>query len=368
MLLAVGLAYPATATAQPEQRGLKEPFSSARQRSASGGLDDTPWVEQCDGSRAPASSSESLQCRQWRVEWHQDGKLWGAITAPTQAGVISLRDRALSFVRDDARLFDQAIDRRFATPGPPICDVCRASDPAGASGMFGDGQRFAGSDVRKAVVATAPKVDALQKALFEQHVPRMREVARHAHDTKTAKAAKQYVKALRTALFDLVRARLWLENAVVLHSKSLVDQTNKLVGGRTDALAKDFAALQNAIATEVKRAYGGRYDQEGTEAAGKHLQVDFEQLVVRAHHMDGTTKSVWFEGSINLDGSITGHSLVAPKDGQPRCSDHTVACGFEQVPAVLRFSARAEASQGNRNVVELWFQQGSWLRAPLFSR
>jgi hypothetical protein len=358
---------PATATAEPE-RSLKEPFSAAGVRAGPGGVDDTPLAEQCDGSRALALSSVTSQCRQWMIEWRQDGKVWGVTVAPTSSAVISMRDRTMSFVRDDARFFDLAVDRRFTSPSPPICDLCRARDPAGASGMFGDGQRFAGSEVRRAIVATVPKLDALQKALLEQHTVRMRDVARYAREPKTAKAAKQYAKALRTAIFDLARARLLLENANVLQSKPLVDQADKLVGGRTTALEKDYAALQDAIANELKQRYGGRWDQEGSDSAGKHLQVDFERLAVRASHVDDSSKSVWFEGAINLDGSVTGHSLVAPKDGKTSCTDHTVACGFERVPAVLRFSRRAGASQGKSDVVELWFQQGGWLRAPLFSR
>ena len=354
----------ADASPEPEQKTLKEPFSSARARSGSG---DEPLVEQCDGTRTLASSVDALQCRQWKVEWQQDGKAWGVVTASTATGVLTMRDRTMAFLRDETRFFDAPLDRRFVA-GPAICDACRANDPAAPSGMFGDGQRFAGSEIRRAVTTAMPKADSLQKALLEQHVPRLRDVARYASDPKTSKSAKQYVKALHVALFDVARAKLWLENATVLQDKKLVDQAEKLVGGRVESLRKDYEALEDAIANELKRQYAGRWGQEGSDNEDKHLQVDFERLSVRANHLDGSSRSVWFEGTVNLDGSITGHSLVAPKNGETSCSDHTVACGFERVPSVLRFSQRREGPQGNRNVVELWFQQGSWVRAPLFSR
>jgi hypothetical protein len=370
--LAVGILFlglvqaPATA-AEPEGPALKEPFSGPTARAGVAGLEE-PLAQRCDGSRGPVLTSATTQCRVWMVEWQQDGKVWGVMVAPTFDAVVSMRERTMAFVRDDARYFDQPLDRRFASPGPAICDLCKAMDPAGGSGMFGDGQRFAGSEVRRAIVSVQPSVDALQKAVFEQHAPRLREVARYARDPKTAKPAKQYVQATRAAIFDLAKAKLMLENANVLQSKPLVDQAAKLVKDRAATLDKSYGALQDAIANELKRAYGGRWDQEGSDATGKHLQVDFERLAVKASHVDGSSKSVWFEGSISLDGSVTGHSLVAPKDGQTRCSDHTIACGFEQVPAVLRFSRRSDPSHGKQNVVELWFQQGGWLRAPLFSR
>lgn len=363
-VLVMGVAASSSTRGTPSDEGLKEPFVS-RGALRSSASDEAVWVEACDGSRKRVSEAETSGCEQWTVEWRRDGEVWGVSSAASMSDVVAQRDRTLGFVRYDARFFGK-VDRLHGDPGPPICDVCDASEAA--SGLFGVGQRFGPSESQRALKAIAPRVEGLEKALFGEHLPRVRRLARLAHDSKTARATKQYVGHIRAALVALAQAKLSLDDAAMLRSRAPIVRAQKLIAGRAKALQRDFVAVQAAVARELRRAYAGRYVQEGPNAENKALQLDFDGAQVTARYLQGTATSVWFEGAIGLDGSITGHSLVTPKHEALRCSDHTEACGFERVRAVLRFSERESGPENQRHAVELWFQQGEWVRAPIFSR
>ncbi len=355
-----------TVAAAPSGEGLKEPFATDGPGRSVGG-DEEAVTEGCDGTRKPMIDVATVSCRQWRVEWSRDGKVWGIASAESLEEVLRQREATLAFARLDTRFGAGNPDPRYRDPSPPICDLCGAEKTA-ASGLFGDGQRFGGSEARRALEAARPQVEALEKALYDEHLPRYREIARLGHEPKTAAAAKKYMADLRGSLVALAQAKLALEDANVLRSPSFLRGTEKLIGGKVQALERDFEALQAAVAKEVQRAYGGTYNQEGPDAQGKSLLVTLDGTKVTATFQQGTAKSTWFEGTVNLDGSITGQSLVAPPDTPLRCSDHTEACGYQRVRAVLRFSERSNAPKGQTHAVELWFQQREWVRAPIFSR
>jgi len=67
---------------------------------------------------------------------------------------------------------------------------------------------------------------------------------------------------------------------------------------------------------------------------------------------------------VGLDGSLHGRSLMAPAGKTLSCAEHTEACGYAYIPALIRFSVR----EPKQEVLELWFQKAKWVRANPFSR
>ncbi len=320
-------------------------------------------VEACDGVRKKADDPGALQCTRWKVEWTQGGKVWGVVTGPTLDAVIAERDRHVGFARQYARFFDKAMDTRWASPSDPICDACKDTT---ANGRWGTGQKFSGAASRQAVADAQGKVDALRTALAE-HAGNLTDTARLHRDPKTSKPAKKYATQLEQAMVEVAAGQLAIDNAAVLRAADAAKKAGVNAEARTKALAESLGALQVAVAKEVARAHGGRYLEDG--ANGPFLEVKFTDAKVTATYVTGPASSTWFEGAVGLDGSVTGKSLVAPEKGTLQCQEHTVECGYVHVPAVLRFSERADAdAKKPREVAELWFQQSSWVAAKPFSR
>ncbi len=323
-------------------------------------------TESCDGARTtPTGDARALECSQWRVVWREGGTPWGFVTASSYDAVIADRERQLGFARQYARFFEVPVDERYAEPSPPICSTCQPQAPVG---RWGDGQKFSDSAARRAIAKAEGDIKALDAAL-EEHVPRLKDVARLARDSSTAKAAKAYAKQLRQGVLDQAKARLALDNAVVFRSEKNAKQVSDVATARVESLGGASTALLKAVGTAVSKAHGGRYyDGAASSPERAHLEVEVDGTAVKATYVIGAAQSTWFEGEVALDGGIAGRSLVAPEKGALRCQDHTVDCGYVYIDSVLRFSERKDPEQKMVQVAELWFRRAKWVMAKPFTR
>lgn len=330
---------------------------------------DTVAVEQCDGSRTrPAAKPKALTCARWKIEWTKGGKIWGVTSADSFAAVIAERERQLGFARQYARLFELPFDARWSAPSQPVCDACEQNVPTSPSGLWGDAQAFGANPTIAALAEGRTKLAALETAVVDVHLPRLRDIARLSRASATARLAKAYGKTLDGAVGDLVKLQLDLENAAIFRSQEQVKRTTKAIEARTKALEASAGALVGAVAKTVAKVHGGKYSEEGAAAGAKtQLVVEFVGDKVTATLVAGESKSVWFEGNVHLDGRVAGKSLVAPENVALTCAAHSTECGFVYVPAILRFDERAD-ERGKRRIVELWFQQSTWAHAKPFWR
>lgn len=339
---------------------------------AKGGAPATPsepaLVEACDGSRqSPSADVGMLSCRRWVIAWQEGGTPWGFVTADSYDGVIAERERQLGFARLYARFFEQPLDERYTDPSPPICETCETGGPVG---RWGDGQKFGDAAAREALAAAEAKLAALDAAL-DEHMPRLTDAARLALDPAVSKPAKAYAKQLRQGVLHLAKLRLALDNAVVLRSEQAARDAGRVAGEQAEALASSLVALRTAVAKEVGKAHAGRYFEEGAaEGADRpYLEVSIDGFAVEGTYFLGSAKSTWFSGTVELDGSITGRSLLAPDSGTLTCAQHSEACGYVYIPSVLRFTERPGA-EGKKpaQIAELWFQRSAWVMAKPFVR
>ncbi len=345
--------------ADPAPSSLKAPFEAVV------GDGNEPVVTQaCDASRTPSTvAPTSLKCTTWRMEWTHKGKVWGTLQAPSAAALREKKARHLGFVRHWARVFDKPIDPRYDDSGPLVCDQC---DPGDARGRWGEGQTFSGLGSARALTSAREGLVEFERVFFERHAGQVAEVARLASERKTASVAKRYAKQLELASADLVAWQAQLDHAELVRSESKVAKVAKAMQTRGAALDKGLETLGKQVATTVSKAHGGAYAEEGSKAAVRpRLDIDFDGRKVIATYRVGEASSVWFEGEVSLDGSIKGRSLMAPPDSKLTCAEHTEACGYRYIPAIIRFSLRAEPRQ---EVLELWFQRETWVRASPFSR
>ena len=319
--------------------------------------------ESCDAVRTPVTDPKSLSCTRWRVEWSHKGKVWASIEADNLATLQQKKARHLAFARQYARVFDKPADARYEDTSPMICDAC---DPSVAQGRWGEGQTFSGLESARALQEARTRLLEFEALFYEQHAPAVAEVARLAGERKTASNAKRYAKQLELASADLVAWQTQLHQAELLRSASKIEKVVKAMKARGAALDKGLAALGKQVASTVAKAHGGVYAQEGSNpAATPTLDVKFDGRQVTATFHLGEASSVWFEGTVELDGSLRGRSLMAPPKGKLTCKEHTQDCGYEYIPSMIRFSVRPEP---RKEVLELWFQRDKWVAATPFSR
>jgi len=306
-----------------------------------------------------------LTCSRWTIAWREGGTPWGFVAAESYDAVIAERERQLGFARQYARFFEVALDERYTDPGRPICNTCDAEAPAG---RWGEGQRFGDGPARRAISGAEAELRALDAALTE-HLPQLKDVARLARETDVGKAAKEHAKQMRLGVLDLAKARLALDNAVVFRSETKAKEVGKMARSRVEALAASSIRLIEAIGKAVGKAHGGRYLEDGGSASGSpHLEVVFDGAKVSATYVIGEAQATWFEGTVSLDGGISGRSLLAPEDGALECQAHTVDCGYVYIDSVLRFSRRKGAEEEEEEVAELWFRRAQWVMAKPFVR
>ena len=320
--------------------------------------------ESCDAVRTPVPDAKvALTCSRWRVEWSHKGKVWGALEADSLPALHQKKARHLAFARQYARAFDKAEDPRYAQVSPMICDQC---DPSVAQGRWGQGQTFSGLESARAVREARERLAEFETLFFETHAPGVAEVARLAGERKTASAAKRYAKQLELASAELVAWQAQLHQAELLRSASKAEKVVKAMKTRGAALDKGLDALGKLVATTVSKAHAGTYAQEGgAPAATPTLEVKFDGRAVTATYHLGEASSVWFEGKVELDGSVRGRSLMAPTGAKLTCKEHSEACGYRYIPSMVRFSVRPEP---RKEVLELWFQRDKWVAATPFSR
>ncbi len=322
--------------------------------------------ESCDAVRTPLTDpteSAALSCARWRVEWSHKSKVWAAIEAESLASLQEKKARHLAFARQFARAFDRAEDPRYQDVSPMICDQC---DPSVAQGRWGEGQTFSGLESARALEDARMRLSEFETLFYETHAPSVTEVARLAGERSTATNAKRYAKQLELASADLVSWQAQLHQAELLRSSSKIEKVVKAMQARGVALDKGLAALGKQVSTVVAKAHAGVYAQEGANpAATPTLDVAFDGRSVTATYRLGEASSVWFEGTVGLDGSVRGRSLMAPAGGALTCKEHSEACGYEYIPSMVRFSVRPEP---RKEVLELWFQRDKWVAATPFSR
>lgn len=316
-----------------------------------------------------------LSCRRWTIAWQEGGTPWGFVTADSHDGVIAARERQLGFARQYARFFEVPIDERYTDPSPPICETCELG--AVPAGRFGTGQKFGDSAARQALADAEVKLAALDAAL-DEHMPRLTDAARLAHDSSVGKSAKAYAKQLRLAVLDVAKLRLALDNASVLRSERAAKSAGEAAAAQLESLAASLGTLRTAVAKEVAKAHGGRYYEDGASGADRpYLQVEVDGFEVTGTYFVGKAKSTWFHGHVDLDGSITGRSLLAPEGSPLTCNQHSEECGYVYIPSVLRFTERAPAASGQPDpkaqgetvqTAELWFQRSTWVMAKPFTR
>lgn len=323
-------------------------------------------VEACDGTRtATKEDPRTLTCNRWTIAWREGGTAWGFVTADGYDAVIAERERQLAFARRYARFFGVPLDERYTDPSEPICETCATAAP---TGRWGNGQKFGDGDAREAITGAEAELLALRAAL-DEHMPRLEDAARLAREPATARAARTYAKQLRHGVLDLAKARLALDNAAVFRSEPMARDTGKVIRERVTALAHSHATLGEAVARVVAKAHAGKYTEEGAQTPeAPRLEVSVDGTQVVATYFAGGGQSTWFEGTVALDGGITGRSLVAPDDGALTCPQHSEECGYVYIDSVLRFTEREDPDQTTRQVAELWFRRNSWVMAKPFTR
>ena len=322
-------------------------------------------AESCDGARKRIADPGTAECSRWKIEWSKDGKVWGVTAADSLAAVVAERERVLGHARQHARLFDLALDSRWAAPTAPICDACDAKPAVVAPPS--DPSPTAVDTVGPALVETRELLARFETTVLDVHAPRLRDIARLAQEPGTAKLAKAYAHALDLAVVDLAHLQLALDNATVFHTAAAVGKTRKAIEARSAALEKSAAGLLGSIAKAAARAHAGVYGDDATAGPGAQIVVKFNADKVTATFVQGEAETQWFEGAVQLDGSIVGRSLVAPENAQLACSAFSIECGYVWAPAMLRFDDRID-TRGKRHTVELWFQQSKWVHARPFSR
>ena len=323
-------------------------------------------VEACDGTRTEATEdARTLSCQRWKVEWREGGTVWGHVSGKSYDAVIAERERQLGFARQYARFFEEPFDERYADPSQAICDTCAPDKPVG---RWGSGQKFGDSRARAAIEGAETDLGAFDKTMAE-HLPRLKDVARLSREPGVDKAALEHAKQMRLGMLGLAKARLALDNAMVFRSEKAAKDVQRTIEERSKALAGSYADLLTAVGKEVGKAHGGKYLEDNTQGDNRpYLFVEFDGAKVTATYIVGAARSTWFSGEVELDGGITGRSLVAPENGTLTCAEHSEACGFVYVPAVLRFSERQDPDQKAHAAAELWFQQSKWVLAKPFSR
>lgn len=323
-------------------------------------------VEACDGSRRTATEAVTmLSCQRWTIALHDDGTPWGLVAADSYDGVLAERERQLGFARQYARFFEVPFDERYADPSPPICETCEREVPAG---RFGEGQKFGDAAARQALATAEAELAALDAALRE-HAPRLTDAARLAREPAVGKAARAYAKALRQGMQRLATGRLALDDAAVLRSEKAAKDTGRAAKAQVESLASTLTTLRTAVGKEVAKSHAGRYLEDGAPGPDRpFLEVAIDGTSVTATYFVGSARSTWFEGRVELDGSLAGRSLVAPEQGATSCAQHSEACGFVYIPAMLRFVEHAGADGKPVETAELWFQRSSWVMAKPFSR
>lgn len=361
---------PAEAPAGASPRALSLPATGPAAGSsakASVSSAEPALVEACDGSRRSATQDVGmLSCRRWTIAWQEGGTPWGLVSADSFDGVIAARERQVGFARQYARFFEVPLDERYTAPSPPICETCeRSGAPAG---RFGAGQKFGDSAARQALAEAEAKLAAFD-AVLDEHLPRLIDAARLAHDPAVSKSARAYAKQLRQAVLSVAKLRLALDNAAVLRSEKAAKDAGAVAAEQAEALASSLDTLRAAVAKEVGKAHAGRYFEEGAPGSERpHLEVDVDGFEVKGVYFIGEAKSTWFEGSVELDGSIMGRSLLAPDGGTLTCAQHSEECGYVYIPSVLRFTERTGADEKVVQTAELWFQRSQWVMAKPFTR
>lgn len=321
-------------------------------------------VQQCNGTRGAAKPElRDSDCSQWRIEWSEGGQVRGVTSATSRAALEAERELLLTFDRRYSTLFGVAVDARLQSASAPICVTCRGDS---AAGRWGDGQRFSGQPIDRATASTQGTIDRLEAALLSTHAASIEAVARLSKAKRTSAKAKAYAKQIHAAMGDLIALQLALENAAIMHDTPEIEKIGRTAGAHSDALDRSRAALGLLVATEVASAHAGTYGEEGTSAAPAQMVVAIEGSVVTATYVQGAAKSVWFEGSVALDGSVSGKSLMAPEGKALTCNSHSLECGYAYIPSILRFSSRPSADKDE--VLELWFKQSKWVQAKPFAR
>ncbi|MBC8073344.1 MAG: hypothetical protein IAG13_33800 [Deltaproteobacteria bacterium] len=322
--------------------------------------------ESCDGSRTRAIEPQALQCVRWKIEWTKDGKLWGVTSASSLNAVVAERERVLGHARQHARLFDVAVDPRWSSPSAPICDTCSPST-ASAAAPPSEPSPTAVDTTSTALVETRAVLARFETAVLDIHAPRLREIARLAQEPATSRIAKAYATSLQLAVLDLAHLQLELDNATVFRTAAAIAKVRKAIELRASTLDKSAAALLGTIAKSAARAHAGVYSDDASPSGGAQIVVKVAAEKVTATFVQGEAETQWFEGSVQLDGSIVGRSLVAPEGVALICPAFSLECGYVWAPAMLRFDDRID-TRGKRHTVELWFQQGKWVHARPFSR
>lgn len=324
-------------------------------------------LESCDGARTATSADPgTLTCSRWTIAWREGGTPWGFVVADSYDAVIAERERQLGFARQYARFFEVPIDERYTDPGQPICSTCESEAP---QGRWGEGQVFGDGPARRAIAGAEAELRALDAAL-DEHVPKLKEVARLAQDAQVGKVAREHAKQMRLGMLELSKGRLALDNAAVFRSEDKAQQVGRSAGERVKALAKSSDALEAAVGRAVAKAHGGSYLEEGAASEAKpRLEVDFDGAKVVAIYKLGDAQATWFEGKVSLDGGIAGRSLLAPEDGKLKCQAHTEECGYVYIDSMLRFTQReAKDDKPAQEVAELWFRRSTWVMAKPFVR
>ncbi len=321
-------------------------------------------TETCEAVRTPSRTPpESLSCTGWRIEWTHKGKVWGSLHAASLAELQQKKARHLAFERQYARAFDLPKDVRYDEASPNVCDQC---DPAIARGRWGEGQTFSGLQSARALQDANEMLSEFERVFYDTHAPEVAEVARLAGERKSAAAAKRYAQQLSLAAAELAAWQAQLDQAELLRSEDKVGKVIAAMKARGTALDKGLDALGKQVASEVAKAHAGVYAQEGAAPASTPtLTVAVDGRKVTATFGLGKASSVWFEGTVALDGSIRGRSLMAPPGVKLSCQEHAEACGYEYIPSMIRFSVRPEP---RKEVLELWFQRDTWVAATPFSR
>ncbi len=347
----------ALGSAAPEPREITWPDPTAR-----GGASTAPETlsERCDGTRSRPLAEAT--CTRWKIEWSKDGKVWGVTTADSREALVAKRERLLGHARQYARLFELALDDRWSDPTVPICDTCEQNALTAVAGTPPP------DAVTAALIETRARLVAFEQEVLDVHAPRLRDIARLAHDPATARLGKAYAKALELAIVDVVHLALELDNAVVFRAKADVERARKAIEARRTALDRAASALVAVVAKAAAKAHAGTYDDDAVSGPGAaRLMIDISPTKVIATFAQGEASAVWFEGTVQLDGTLSGRTLVAPEGGTLTCSNYSLDCGYVWAPAQLRFEDRTDA-RGKRHTVELWFEQSKWLHARPFSR
>lgn len=327
-------------------------------------------IERCDGTRTTVRSEPAQGCTRWKIEWSVGGKVWGVSAATSQSALAKERERLLGYARQSARLFDVALDPRWSSPTAALCDACDPLRTAEAAAAPTPDATPIDEATQSAWLDAKVALSRFETNVLDVHAPRIREIARLAHEAPTARLAKAYAKQLDAAVIDLAHLQLALDNAAVFRSAAAITRTQHAIEVRARLLEATSSALAAVVAKAAAKQHGGRYaDEESTDKNRPQLVVAFQADKVTATLVVGEAESQWFEGTVGLDGAITGRSLVAPETGALACNAHSLECGYVWAPAMLRFADREGPSgKKKQHLVELWFQQSKWVHAKPFSR